>query len=354
MLADVVRERRAEVLEYAGKRLAHVTRASPEIESREYLSLLLDLVVADLSDAAQKADDDVDIAASAGHYGRALERIGADMPRVVHAFGVICDSISEIAVRAGVMVAPSDWQKLNRALDLGIAQAIAAYEAVRIDQRRASAAELGSVAHELRNALAAASVAFEVVKRGRVGVHGRTADILTRNLKAAATLSNALVLQSKKRGRPKPVLEAVALRPTVEDVVSSEPAPSRITVEIDVAATLVVVADKDLLASALTNLVQNALKFTRPGGTVTVRAAELDDGLSIEVEDACGGLPPGKIEALFEPFVQEGKDRSGAGLGLMIVRDVMDAHGGRVGARDLPGKGCVFALVFPRGAAPQT
>jgi hypothetical protein len=97
---------------------------------------------------------------------------------------VICDSVAEIAGRPGVTIDAADWQKLNRALDVTIAHAVSSYEALRRDEeRRCSAAELGSIAHELRNALAAASVAFEVVKRGRVGAGSRTAEIVTRNLK---------------------------------------------------------------------------------------------------------------------------------------------------------------------------
>jgi hypothetical protein len=354
MLADVVRERRNEVLEYARGRLAELTsaRQRSEDDPGNYLPSLLDLIVADLAQPGLNADDDADLAASAADHGRACQRLGADVHAVVYDFGVICDGIAEIAGRSGVSIGAAEWQKLNRALDLGIAAAISSYEALRRDQeRRAVAAELGSIAHELRNALAAASVAFEAVRRGHVGTNSRTADIVLRNLRQSAVLAGALAVQSKAQARPELTLAPVLLRPVVEDIVASATSADGITIAIDVAPSLGVVADKQLLVSALTNLVQNALKFTRPGGTVTVRAAATEGGPSIEVEDECGGLPAGETEALFGPFVQEGGDRTGAGLGLSIVRTIMIAHRGSVRARDLPGRGCIFELSFPRNVS---
>jgi signal transduction histidine kinase len=67
----------------------------------------------------------------------------------------------------------------------------------------------------------------------------------------------------------------------------------------------------------------------------------------IEVEDECGGLPEGKAEALFEPSVQRSADHSGLGLGLLICQRGAKAIGGTIQVRDLPGKGCVFAVELP-------
>jgi signal transduction histidine kinase len=68
----------------------------------------------------------------------------------------------------------------------------------------------------------------------------------------------------------------------------------------------------------------------------------------IEVEDECGGLPPGKAEELFLQFEQRGVDRTGLGLGLSISRRSVEADGGEIHVRDLPGVGCVFAIDLPR------
>lgn len=352
MLADVVRKHRDEVLEIATERLAELIPEQSLRDADNYLPTLVDEILAGLSDPQIDGSGDPRIARSAAEHGRERQRFGSNIEFVVHDFGVICDGISEVARRLGMQIDAGDWQKLNRALDFGIARAISGFEALRREQeQRDSAAELGGVAHELRNALAAASVAFEAVRRGRVGTQSRTADIVMRNLKRGGQLAANLVLESKLLTRPEPAFASLMLRPIVEDVVAATPAADAM-IEIDVAPRLTVVADRELLTSALTNLVQNALKFTRSGGTVTVRARPTDQEVVIEVEDQCGGLPPEKVEALFEPFVQEGQNRTGLGLGLSIVRRIMLAHGGGVRARDLPGRGCIFELSFPLRGAP--
>jgi len=112
--------------------------------------------------------------------------------------------------------------------------------------------------------------------------------------------------------------------------------------------------DRLIVAAAVTNLLRNAFKFSRAGSTISLRAREVPNAmLRIEIEDECGGLPPGKGEDLFLPYVQKGADRSGMGLGLAISRDGIRAGGGELTVRDLPGKGCVFTVELPL-ARPNT
>ncbi len=118
--------------------------------------------------------------------------------------------------------------------------------------------------------------------------------------------------------------------------------------------SVIVEADRPILAAALANLVQNALKFTHPGTTVTIRASTTADRVLIAVEDECGGLPPGKVEHLLRPFVQGGADRTGLGLGLSICLKAVKAIAGELHIRDLPGKGCVFTIDLPKQPAPPT
>jgi signal transduction histidine kinase len=105
--------------------------------------------------------------------------------------------------------------------------------------------------------------------------------------------------------------------------------------------------DQRLVRSALTNLVRNAVKFSHQGGAVEVRAKGGPDRVVIEVEDSCGGLPPGAVQLAFAPFAQLSVDRSGFGLGLAIAKQAAEAHEGAIRVQDLPGKGCIFALELP-------
>ena len=117
---------------------------------------------------------------------------------------------------------------------------------------------------------------------------------------------------------------------------------------------VVVKADRQILAAAVANLLQNAFKFSPPGTTVALRARCAASRVLIEVEDECGGLPPGKTETLLRPFVQRGADRTGLGLGLSICLKAVKAISGDLRIRDLPGKGCVFTIDLPRLPPPST
>ena len=84
---------------------------------------------------------------------------------------------------------------------------------------------------------------------------------------------------------------------------------------------------------------------------MTLRASAVAERVVVEVEDECGGLAQGKAEELFHPFHQRSGDRTGLGLGLSISRRGVEANGGKLRVRDLPGAGCVFAIDLPRPAA---
>ena len=113
-----------------------------------------------------------------------------------------------------------------------------------------------------------------------------------------------------------------------------------------------VVGDEDLLRRAVLNLVDNAIKYTEPGGTVRARAVCDSGGARVEIEDTGPGIAPADRERIFERFYRIDKARSrdagGAGLGLSIVRWAAEAHGGRVDLASEPGAGSRFSLVLPR------
>jgi signal transduction histidine kinase len=115
---------------------------------------------------------------------------------------------------------------------------------------------------------------------------------------------------------------------------------------------LAVEADRELLLSALGNLLQNAFKFTHPSSEVFLKVYPSSDRILIEVEDKCGGLPPGDLEKMFLPFTQSGADRSGLGLGLSISRRSVEANNGTLSVRDIQTKGCVFTIDLPRHVMP--
>jgi signal transduction histidine kinase len=110
---------------------------------------------------------------------------------------------------------------------------------------------------------------------------------------------------------------------------------------------LAVAGDRDLLLAALANLLQNAFQYTRPGSEVTLSAYEAGERVFVDVRDSCGGLPQGTADQLFKPFAPGSGGKSGLGLGLSIARRSVEASGGILSVRNIPGTGCIFTISLP-------
>ena len=110
-------------------------------------------------------------------------------------------------------------------------------------------------------------------------------------------------------------------------------------------------ADRSILAAAVINLLHNGFKFSRLGGHISLTVTASADRICFAVQDECGGLPAGDVSSLFVPFRQRGPDRTGVGLGLSIARRGVEADGGEITVKDLPGQGCIFSINVPRHAA---
>lgn len=113
-----------------------------------------------------------------------------------------------------------------------------------------------------------------------------------------------------------------------------------------------ITADGDRLSQVFTNLVDNALKFTPAGGSVRLQASAVKGGLLVSVIDQGVGMPPEVQAHIFERFYQadpsrKGGEKHGAGLGLAIAHEIIQAHGGRINIRSVPGEGAVFEVFLP-------
>lgn len=208
------------------------------------------------------------------------------------------------------------------------------------------AVRMGFLVHELRNALSCVYAAHYMLKR----TTGRSSEILERNLRSMRVMLDraSLEIRLHKEAPPRPA--ALPLREAVREAALTAGEEARrkgLTLSLRVDPRLTALADGAFVGSALTNLLQNAIKFTAPGGTVRVRGFAKGGAALLEVEDQCGGLPGGRVSELFKPFTQLGEDRSGLGLGLALSRRAVARSGGTLTARDLPGKGCVFTIALP-------
>jgi signal transduction histidine kinase len=108
--------------------------------------------------------------------------------------------------------------------------------------------------------------------------------------------------------------------------------------------------DRDRIEQVMNNLIGNAIKYSPPGGTVTVRTKHDDDFLLIGIRDEGIGIPEDEQRHLFERFYRgsaEGGNIKGLGLGLYVTQRIVDAHGGSVGLQSKQGEGSEFYFTLP-------
>jgi signal transduction histidine kinase len=297
---------------------------------------------------------------AAKEHGRELLQHGFTIEQVVHDYGDLCQAVTDLAVERSAPLTNNEFRTLNRCLDNAIAVAATEFNVQRdnifADKDARANERLGFFAHELRNHLNSATLALTAIKGGSVGLTGATGAVLDRSLVALRGLIDRSLAEARMtagipvRHRLFSLAEFIA---EVQLAASLEALVNNCTLTVSyVDSKLAVDADRELLLSAVGNLLQNAFKFTHPGSEVLLKVYSMADRIYIEVEDKCGGLPPGDVEKMFLPFTQSGANRSGLGLGLSISRRSVEANEGTLRVRDIPASGCVFTIDLPRHVLP--
>jgi signal transduction histidine kinase len=354
VLHDFLITNRREILDRSRAKLTAREVSTPtESDLVEGLPHFLDQLIAVLgAEQGARGPGHRRISASAAVHGGELSRMGLTVGQVVQDYGSICQSVTELADERDLAITAKEFHTFNRCLDDAIAQAVTEHERQR-DRTIGSvgAAYLGFLAHEMRNLLNTSMVTFDALSRGAVGVQGSTGALLGRSLRRMRVLIDRTLAEVRLgAGNARPERVSVAeLIEEIQIVATIEANDRAFELSVDPGFRDVAVqADPQILASVVANLVQNAFKFTRSRGHITIRSHATDERVLIEVQDECGGLPPGKTEDLFRPFEQRGSNRTGLGLGLSISLKGVRASGGEIYVRDLPGLGCMFTVDLPR------
>jgi len=364
MLHDFLSSNRVLLIERCGAMAA--SRADPRATEHEFahgipvfLDQLIDTLALEHTTRGSEAlvpAADIALSGTAALHGRDLFEEGLTISQVVRDYGDVCQAVTNLAVETGAAISVDEFRTFNRCLDNAIAGAVSEYARYTPESHEDGLhilnARLGPLAHELRNYLQTATLVVSAIKAGNVGISGATAAILDRSLMGMRNLIDRSLAEVRLTAGLEPRPQDIQLAAFIGEVEAAACLDARArdcrfgvgTVADDVH----IWGDPELLAAAVGNLLHNAFKFTKRHTEVSLRIVATGTRVLIEVEDRCGGLPEGASETLLRPFVQGGADRSGLGLGLDICRRAVEASGGSLKIRSLPGSGCVFTIDLPR------
>ena len=290
-------------------------------------------------------------------HGRELLDHGFSIDQVVHAYGDLCQAITDLAFERAKAFEVEEFRTLNRCLDNAIADAVTSFSSQRdslISKRQTQEwnERLGFLAHELRNLIQTATLTFAAIKSGGIGLTGATGGLMDRTLVGLQRMVDGSISEVRMQAGMAMHTQLFSLAGFIVEVKISASLQAEAhgcaCVFTSVDPELAVRADRHLLSAAIGNLLQNAFKFTHSGTEVTLSAYAAGDRILIDVSDHCGGLPWSDAEKVFLPFAQGGSDKRGLGLGLSIVRRSVEANEGVLSVRDRPGEGCIFTIDLPR------
>ncbi len=334
-------------------KLAGLLRSSDELKVG--LPVFYQHLIVYLKAPSTKGAEEQIVAGAAGH-GRELLRLHYSLSHVVHAYGAMCQAITEFAQLRSEHISTQEFNDLNLCLDIAISSAVSEFQfhsvqalEAREDQR------LGFLVHELRNALSSATIAHQMIKQGLVGTGGSTARLLDKNLSHMRDLIDRSLSEVRLRTDPEVLAEKFDLRDLIDQILftaQSEARAKRQVVTNETKEKVELNTDRQLVLSITANLVQNALKYSRHDGRIMVTARLSGENVILEVADECGGLDSKNLKNLFKPFISGGFDQSGSGLGLTIVQRAADLIHGTVSHRNNEGVGCTFIIEFPQKFVP--
>ncbi len=275
-----------------------------------------------------------------------LPRIGHELGALLHAYGVLDDVVFEVLSEQGP-VEVHEGRVLARLLHGAAVDAATADARLRDRALREQAEQhLGFIAHDLRTPLGSMKLALEVGRLTGALPDNKVVSGLARSVSRLGMLiDNTLVAARLFRGALAP--RQVNLQTLLHDVAADHGLHAdakALRTEIDVADDVTVWADEQVLRLVLSNLLQNAVKFSQKGGAIAVRLRSSPGHAVVDVQDCCGGLTPSVLAKVSDPGPP---DHTGFGPGLQVAREAARALGGTIHVEDRPGSGCVFSLELP-------
>ena len=297
-----------------------------------------------------------EVGVSAAAHGKELLKLGFSVDQVVHDYGDLCQAITDLAFERDAPFAIDEFRTLNRCLDNAIADAVTEYSQQRdfslADKQVSDVNErLGILVHELRNSLGTAAFAIRAMEAGTLSITGATGSVLKRAIASLGKLIDSSLAEVRFDAGATDSHLVFSLADFIEEAKNSAEFESIakgckfLVTAVD--PLLSVRGNRDLLLAALSNLLNNAFKFTHLHTQVSLHAYAEKNRVLIDVKDHGDGLPAKFSEETFKPFTQHGRDKSGLGLGLSIAQRSVESSQGTLTVKSTPGSGCVFTINLP-------
>lgn len=211
----------------------------------------------------------------------------------------------------------------------------------------------GNAAHELRTPLALLQAQLELFSVEHPDLDTESADFLKLLQEQTGRMSQVTkTLLEMSELRTVPCNDCIELAPMIEEILADlSPVAEKKGVTLECDGTGTMVGSDTLIYRLIFNLTENAIRYNRPDGTVRVSVSQDGDDLVVRVADTGCGIPEKYKESIFQPFFRVDKSRSrengGVGLGLSLVWEIADIHGGKVQAEESTEKGTVMTVTFP-------
>ncbi|MFA5096374.1 MAG: GAF domain-containing sensor histidine kinase, partial [Candidatus Omnitrophota bacterium] len=222
---------------------------------------------------------------------------------------------------------------------------------------------VSSVSHELRTPLTSIKGYAAILLTGKLGelpkdVRERLEKINRHSDELVHMVNDLLDIARIESGRVTMRMELCNLREIAEkaeDLLSGQLKERKLSLTIEIAAGAnAVLVDRTQIERVFINLVSNAMKFTPAGGRITIRSAKTDAMTRVDVIDTGCGIPPEAQEAVFEEFYRVdnsiNQEVKGTGLGLALVKQIVEAHGGKIRVESKVGAGSTFSFTLPEAA----
>jgi signal transduction histidine kinase len=353
MLRDFLTDNRDEIIARTRAKVAE--RSSPRATDEELkngVPLFLDQFIETLGAPRLVGEASDAIGKSAAIHGGKLMRMGFTVAQVVYDYGDVCQAVTELADETAASITAAEFHSLNRHLDEAIAQAVTEYTNLR-DRTMVNLGNehLGELAREMRSRLATTMLSFDLLRRGSVGIGGSTGAALGQGLSALRSLIDGAFARVRlESGVRRP--ERISVAGLLEFIAADALIDASIRgVQLTAAAIdpgVEVSADRQLLEAAVSQLIQDAIKFSGSPGHVSLRTIVTRNRVLIEVHFVGGGLQPNRGEAFSRSLEHRGLERLGPVLGLSIPHECVEAIGGTVRVREVNDIECVTTIDLQR------